>query len=41
MTSVTADPLYLGTQAQVLESEMLARRIVTRLNLTSDPDKVR
>ncbi len=38
--SVTADPLYLGTQAQVLESEMLARRIVTRLNLTSNPDKV-
>src|SRR3712207_3646627 len=28
--SVTADPRYLGTQAQVLQSEALARRIVTR-----------
>ena len=28
--SVTADPRYLGTQAQVLKSEALARRIVMR-----------
>jgi polysaccharide biosynthesis transport protein len=33
--SVTADPKYLLTQAQVLKSEALARRIVTQLNLAS------
>ena len=38
--SVTADPRYLGTQAQVLKSEVLARRIVTRLNLAPNPDRV-
>ena len=37
--SVTADPRYLGTQAQVLKSEVLARRIVTRLDPASDPDQ--
>ena len=39
-STVTADPRYLGTQAQVLKSEALARRIVTRLKLTSDVDQV-
>ena len=37
--SITADPRYLGTQAQVLKSEALARRIVTRLDPSSDPDQ--
>ena len=37
--SVTADPRYLGTQAQVLKSEALARRIVTRLNLAVRPGR--
>ena len=36
--TATADPRYLGTQAQVLKSEALASRIVTRLNLASDSD---
>lgn len=38
--AVTNDPRYIGTQVQVLKSEALARRIVPRLKLTSDPDKV-
>jgi capsular exopolysaccharide synthesis family protein len=38
--AVVPDPRYLGTQAQVLKSEVLARRAVERLKLTSDPSKV-
>jgi capsular exopolysaccharide synthesis family protein len=35
----TADPTYLRTQAQVLRSEALMSRVVTRLGLASDPAK--
>ncbi|HVH29893.1 MAG TPA: Wzz/FepE/Etk N-terminal domain-containing protein, partial [Vicinamibacterales bacterium] len=38
--AATADPRYLLTQAQVLKSEALAQRIVTRLNLASDSSTV-
>ncbi len=36
---LTENPLYLGTQTQVLKSQMLALRIVKRLDLVSDPAK--
>jgi capsular exopolysaccharide synthesis family protein len=36
----TADPTYLRTQAQVLKSEALMSRVVTKLGLESDPAKV-
>jgi capsular exopolysaccharide synthesis family protein len=36
--SVTAGPRYLETQAQVLKSEALIRRVIRRLNLAKDPD---
>jgi capsular exopolysaccharide synthesis family protein len=38
--AVTPDPRYLGTQAQVLKSEALAQRTVSRLKLASDPEKL-
>src|SRR5204863_96629 len=38
--AVSPDPRYLGTQAQVLKSEALARRTVTNLGLASTPDKL-
>src|SRR5205085_758186 len=38
--AVTENPRYLGTQAQVIKSQMLARRIVDALKLTSDPAKI-
>ena len=37
--AVVPDPRYLGTQAQVLKSEALARRTVVRLELAKDTDK--
>jgi len=37
--AVTPDPRYLGTQAQVLKSEALARRTVARLKLVKDPSR--
>lgn len=38
--TVVADPRYLGTQVQVIKSEVLARRAVERLHLASDPEKL-
>lgn len=38
--AVVADPRYLGTQAQVLKSEVLARRTVVALKLASEPERV-
>jgi capsular exopolysaccharide synthesis family protein len=38
--TVTADPKYLTTQAQVLKSEVLARRIVARLGLATEEPAV-
>ena len=38
--SITADPRYVETQAEVLQSEVLARRVVTRLDLTADPARL-
>jgi polysaccharide biosynthesis transport protein len=38
-STLTENPLYLGTQTQVLKSQMLALRIVKRLNLVKDPAK--
>jgi len=37
--AVSPDPRYLGTQAQVLKSEALARQTVLALGLASDPDQ--
>jgi polysaccharide biosynthesis transport protein len=37
---ITADPTYLATQAQVLKSQALAERIVTRMNLAAEPNGV-
>jgi len=37
--ALTSDPRYLNTQAQVLKSEALARRIVVRLGLARDSDE--
>jgi capsular exopolysaccharide synthesis family protein len=34
------DPRYLDTQAEVLKSEVLARRVVTRLGLASSPERL-
>ena len=36
-TAETESPLYLGTQAQVLRSQVLGRRVVQRLNLVRNP----
>lgn len=38
--AVVPDPRYLGTQAQVLKSEVLARRTVVALKLASEPERV-
>ncbi len=40
VNAVVPDSTYLGTQAQVLKSEALAGRVVTKLELASDPEKV-
>jgi capsular exopolysaccharide synthesis family protein len=37
--AIEPDPRYLGTQAQVIRSEALARRAVLRLELTKDHEK--
>ena len=38
--AVIPDPRYLGTQAQVLKSEALAQRAVTRLELAKDDERL-
>src|SRR5262245_60392627 len=40
MVDPAANPRYLETQVEVLRSEVLARRIVRRLEMASTPDRV-